>query len=1068
MKFYWLSLVTVCAIGTPLYPQVYFPEAVSHDNPLTTVGQKLKFEHISIEDGLSQGTVNAVIQDAQGFLWFGTEDGLNRYNGYAFKIFKHDPDDANSLSNNFIWTLGEDHSGNLWVGTDGGGLNKFDPESETFTRYLHNPRDSTSLSDDSVQCIFVDSGGTVWIGTWGGGLNKYVPETNSFKRYSVRTNKVWAILQDSRGELWLGTDGAGLAQLEPASETFNYYVPDSERQIDSVSVVVTSIVEDRNDDLWIGTYGSGLCKFNYAAKTFAQYRHDPDDPHSISEDVVWALHEDSQGILWVGTMSQGADMFDRQPEHFIHHKSEKSGANTLSTNYIRTIFEDRSGVMWIGTMVGGLNKLDRKAPKFFHVGTGEDTAENLAHDFIFTICEDRQGDLWVGTYGGGISRYDIDKGRFTHYKHDPQDTGSLSSDQVRIIYADSKGTLWVGTYFGGLNKYVPETDAFIRYRHDPNDETGLSNEEIRTIFEDREGVLWIGTNGGGLNQFEPESETFIHYRYQESDATSLSNDHVLAINEDQYGRLWIGTYGGGLNIFDKEDGRFTRYQHDAGDSTALSNDVVTEIFVDSKRQLWLGTWGGGVNKAVMVDKNSQSLSDLKFHHYREKEGLSGNIVAAILEDESGSLWIGTNKGMTRLNPTTGAFRNFDFSDGLMMDGFNPGAKCKSKNGWMYFGGVDGINFFHPDRVQDNPYIPPLVISSFKIFETPVPLQPTIAFAEALSLSYKDRFFSFELAALDYTNPERNKYAYMLEGFDPDWVYSGTRRYVSYTNLSPGEYVFKARGSNNDEVWNDTGVSLKINIAPPFWETWWFRMLVFAGIAGTLGAFYHYRMSNLKKEKAAQEEFSRQLIGIQEKERKRIASELHDSLGQNLLVINSGLKQCIGRAPGKELAQELVQLSEATLQSINEVREISSNLHPHQVERLGLKKAIEAMADRLSQTSELQFDLNLQDIQSGLTKDDQVSIYRIIQEATNNIIKHSAADTVHITLTQNEHFLHLSIRDDGSGFDIPVSLREGKKGFGLTNISERVKILKGQFRIESVPGQGTTLNIKLPSRRTQSA
>ncbi len=999
-------------------------------------------------------------------MWFGTEDGLNRYDGYDFKVFKYDETDSTSLSQNLIWAICEDKKGYLWIGTDGGGLCRYDPKTETFTRYVHSDEDSTSLSSNIVQTVFVDSRGILWIGTWGGGLNRLSAETGRFEHFkfqqdnenSLSRDQIWVIYEDSRNNLWIGTDGGGVNKLRFREDEqtgqpvrFDHYLNKVKPAENASGKSVVTICEDRFGKIWFGTYYSGVFQFDPQNETFTRYQHKDENSDSLGEEAIWKIMEDRQGVLWFGAFSTGLDYFDREHDQFVHVRNNHSNPQSLSANDIRSLYEGRDGVMWVGTMVGGLNKIDRKPPKFFHLQNIPDDPNSLANDFIFSVCEDSNGEVWIGTYGGGLDRYNPKTGSFKHYRHDPRRKTSLSSDQVRILFEDSHKTLWIGTYFGGLNRYVPESDSFVRYMFNNGADSGPSNENIRAIFEDRNGVLWIGTNGGGINRFDRQHNRFIAYH-----PDNVNGEYVLTINQDPYGHLWVGSYGGGLLKFDLRTQKFTSYKHDIENALSISNDVVTEIFFDSKNRMWVGTFGGGLNLFNRVDATSV--------HYSEKNGLRGNLICGILEDTQGFLWIATNRGISRFDTNSETFRNYDATDGLNQNEMNPGASCKGRSGMFYFGGVNGLNFFKPEQVKDNSFVPPVVLTSFEIYEHPVKLQQSLSYLDKIKLSYKDRFFSFEFAALDFTNPQKNHYAYKLDGFNETWIVPGERRYASFTHLDPGDYVFRVKGTNNDGIWNENGASIKIEIIPPFWQTWWFRALFSGSILGMLAWVYHRRVSSLKQAKLAQEVFSQQLIETQESERKRIASELHDSIGQDLLILSNGLQQCLGQVSGdSESTADIKALADVARQSIHEVREIASNLHPHQLDRLGLTKAIESMVNRVRKSTELQIDTKIASVDALLVKKHEIDFYRIIQEVLNNIIKHAHATHVEVNVSKTSaKEIVLKIEDDGCGFQMAATLNSVQtSGFGLKNIAERVKILQGDLAIESHPGHGTLINIRIP-------
>jgi len=485
---------------------------------------------------------------------------------------------------------------------------------------------------------------------------------------------------------------------------------------------------------------------------------------------------------------------------------------------------------------------------------------------------------------------------------------------------------------------------------------------------------------------------------------------------------------------------------------------------DKTGALWLGT-SEGLNR---FDPKTAAVA-----HYYVKDGLPNNFIYGILCDEQGRLWISTNKGLScfddRLLPGK-KFKNYDARDGLQGDEFNQRTCFKNKNGELFFGGTDGLTRFHPDRIHDNPRVPPVVLTAFKKHDQRVLFDRDISEVDNIELNYTDKAFSFEFAALNYTNSAKNQYAYMMESFDRNWIYCGTRRVAYYTNLDPGDYVFRVKGSNNDGVWNEKGITIKIKINPPFWATWWFRGLSALAVIGIIGSMYERRISGLRKAKAAQEEFSRRLIATQEAERKRIASELHDGLGQDLLIIKNELQQFTNSFLGQgQSSNGLSELSDLAQEAINEVREISSNLHPHQLDRLGLKKALVAMINKIAQSAALQIDWDIDEVSGFFSKEAEINIFRLVQEGLNNIVKHAAATAATIQINKLATKIEIFVADNGIGFDADLYSASPamQKGFGLSGMAERTRILHGEFSIDSAPGKGTRLRISISASIPQA-
>ena len=593
--------------------------------------------------------------------------------------------------------------------------------------------------------------------------------------------------------------------------------------------------------MWIGTYGGGLNRFDRGTERFIHYKYNPRDPNSLSNDYIRVIYEDHSGTLWIGT-EDGLNQFDRKNESFFKFKHDPKDFNSLSNNEIYSIFEDETEVLWIGTRVG-LNKLNQKSKQFIHYYSIPNNPNSLSNNYVRAIYEDNSGILWIGTYGG-LNKFDRKKGIFKHYIAEPGNPNSLSSNRVMAILGDEPDILWIGTE-NGLDKFNKKNEKFIHYRKDPRNPWSLSSNFVRVIYKDRNGVLWIGTENG-LNKFDRETDRFIHYKHDPKDSNSLSNNFIYTIYEDSRGILWIGTLNG-LNRFDREKNVFKKYFSEPDNPNSLSNNEILSIYEDSRGILWIGT-AGGLNK---FDREKKT-----FVHYTVKDGLPNNLIYDILEDNYGNLWLSTNKGLSKFDPIKEKFRNYDIKDGLQSNEFSKGACFKSKDGEMFFGGINGFNSFYPEKIKDNPYPPKIVITNFKIFNKVISigeklngrviLERSITDTKEIILSHKHRFFSFEFSALHFVSPEKNRYAYKMEGFDREWNYVGNRNFATYTNLSPGEYIFRVKASNCDGVWNEEGLFLKIKILPPFWSTLWFKGIALIFLLILLGSAYRARMYTVKR------------------------------------------------------------------------------------------------------------------------------------------------------------------------------------------------------------------------------
>ncbi len=807
--------------------------------------EHVRFERLSVEHGLSQSTVNCILQDSQGFMWFGTKDGLNRFDGYTFQVYRHDPEDPQSPSHNQVMSIYEDADGALWIGTYGGGLDRFDPQTGLWHHYQHDPNDPDSLSHNNVRFVYGDRDGTLWIATHGGGLDRFDRETEQFThhkpdsddRFGLADWLIDSVYEDRAGRLWIGSNNEGLVRFDRSTQRLTHYRHEPEDpQSLSASMLLTGITEDTEGMLWVATF-DGLNRFDPQTGRAVRYYHDPNDPQSLSHNIVQALYRDHSGVIWIGTAG-GLDRLDPQAETFTRYQNDPGDAHSLSSNLVMSIYEDRAGALWIGTMGGGLSRLGGTLGRFRQYTSDPGDPNSLSNSNVEAVWEDRAGMLWIGTSGGGLNGFNRTTGEWRHFRHDPDDPHSLGDDIVSSILEDRSGRLWVGTALGGLCQLDRGSERCARYLADPNDPNhSLSYSAIRALYEDREGLLWIGTHGDGINVLDPETGHVAHYENDPDEPNSLGNDWVLTLYEDSERNLWIGTRDAGLDRFDRERGRFIHYRHDPSDSESLGSGAVQAVYEGSTGVLWVGTDGGGLSK---LDRQRNA-----FARYTDLDGLPSNSVVGILEDDLGYLWLSTGHGISRLDPRSETFRNYDVRDGLQNSVFIGGASFKSDSGEMFFGGFNGVSVFDPGRIEANPYVPPIVLTALTQDGRDIDLGLPPGSVRELTLRRPNGFFEFEYAALSYTQPEKNRYAYKLEGFDADWNDVGTRRLGSYGNLPAGRYILRIKGSNNDGVWNEEGLTVHVTVVPQFWETWWFWGIASVVLAGGAVGGYRLRVRNIE-------------------------------------------------------------------------------------------------------------------------------------------------------------------------------------------------------------------------------
>lgn len=1008
--------------------------------------QESTFRRFSLREGLSQSTVNSIVQDRLGFLWFGTQDGLNRFDGYSFKVFRVNPADSTGIADNFIWKILVSHSGELWIGTYNGGLNRFDPATERFTAYTHNPVDTASLGTNNVVAVCEDQRGILWVGTWGAGLSSMDTRYERFTHYrnrpgeftSLVDNRISAILEDSHGDLWIGTWG-GLACLRREDRPAGLFRRFRHDPRDSQSLSndqVWTLAEDQQGILWVGTWAGGLNRYDRDHNRFTRFVHDPRVPGSITSDIITCLTVDRRGELWIGTANGGLNRMDRGQERFCHVRHDPRDPESLASDGVVSLFEDGNGGFWIGHEGAGISNYDRKRERFMRYRHNPNVPASLSHNLVRSMCEDRNGGLWVATRGGGLSYRKPGTQDFIHYQNNPADRGSLSSNLITTVIQTRNGDILAGSQDRGLNHLVAGRTRFVRYLHNPDDPNSISNNSVEILYEDRAGSVWVGTNGGGLELFDLQTRKFRHFQNTAGDATSLSGNWVRALLEDSKGEFWVGNWGTGLNRFDRPTGQCTRFAHDPADSSSLGNNTVMCIMEDDDRTLWIGTQGGGLNR---FDRSTGT-----FTRHTEQKGLANDVVYGILPDGRGNLWLSTNRGLSRFTPRTVAFRNFDASDGLQSNEFNQGAFCRTRSGMLLFGGIEGLTAFHPDSIVDNNTVPPVVLTSFKIFERPAVLSRAISTVGSVTLQHWENFFSFEFCALDFTAPEKNRYAYMLEGFDGDWVQAGTRRYANYTQLGGGDYVFRVRGSNNDGIWNEAGTSLRVTIIPPLWQTWWFRGIGLMALAVMLFLVYHYRL--------------RRAVEI-ERMRVRIASDLHDDIGSTLtrIAVQSEIIQTTDDASTIRSASG--SIGAASREIITTLSDVVWSIDARN-DTLGdlLDRMRDFAAELLGPRSiAVTFDQSGLETKRKIPVDVRQNLYLIFKEAISNVARHSAARHVTISIVSADGELTMTIADDGTGVD--KDRMHG--GQGLRNMGMRAERIHATLSTDRDHGMRIVLKMKSP-------
>ena len=952
------------------------------------------------ENGLPQNSVTSIVQTQDGYLWLGTFGGLARFDGVEFTVFN--TVNTAGIKSDRIRALYLDAEGNLWIGTEHGGLTRY--RRGVFTNYsLHEGLPSTS-----VLSISGDASGDLWIGTLeglarlhAGVFTRFGPETG------LPRTAIEAICQDSHGNLWLGADNVGLIRYAAGIAT-TYGAKNG------VHGDVLAIHEGQNHTLWVGNR-TGLTFFD-EEKLLARL------PSEIRfSGAVRSIYEDAQGIVWVAT-ERGLFRFEDGVE------TRFAASDGLPTTNLRSVFVDRERNLWIGTDGGGLDRWRRGNVRAYTATQG------LTDHPTMSILQDRDGTIWIGSLGGH-ALYFYKDGKFSSY---PDQQGRVESPAS--LAEDHGGTLWLGDWKYGLGRLNIKHGQLEHYTV-----PGLSGDVVRALYLDTAGALSIGADQTGL--YRLKDGEFTNYRVNDG----LPNNSVAFIAEDHARNLWIGTPSG---IGRLKDGAFTSY-HPPGLS------LVRTIHEDDHGALWIGTYGYGLFR----------FKDGKFVQITTRDGLFDNVASSILEDSHGNFWMSGNRGIFRASRldldafADGRLKDvqcvsYGVSDGMVVGETNGGGQptgLKARNGLLWFPMIQGAVAIDPEIVNTQP--PPVAIEQVTL--DGVALSPS----QPVRIPPGKQNLEIHYTALSLSRPEQVVFKYELNGLDSDWVNAGTRRTAYYPHLPSGTYTFTVTADNGEGVWNKRGQSLQINVLPPFWSTRWFLTLAALALIGLATLAYRIRAIRWKRAHVAQEAFSRQLLASQEAERQRIAAELHDSLGQSLLIIKNRAVLALTSFPDPESTREqLEEISAGATQAVEEVREISHNLRPYQLDRFGLTKALKALCVQASKSSGIQITADVDVIDDIFPKEAESSIYRIVQEAVSNIIKHSLAVEAALLLRRADEAVLLNVHDNGQGFRSTTEANSAETrtaGFGLIGIAERVRMLGGTYNLESSASQGTTITIRFP-------
>ncbi len=1079
---------------------------------LSAQQDQFRFARLDINRGLSHNYTSCFLKDSRGFIWIGTGSGLNRFDGYSVKIFKSDLRDTTTISNNNINTLFEDPNGRIWVSSTTGtsDVNIFDPVTELFTHKNSAYLRQYGIADGRITDIVKDSQHNFWFIHYEKGLYRYSSRTKTSEQVSYTSpdslnseNRVVFVTEDTSGTIWIIQENGILKKINPATlkvEYSNSFLKSLYRSKESSF----KMVADADGDLWIFLSNSnhGVFVFNTRSNAF-QHVHEGASALKLNNNIVRGIAQDNQGFIWIATDHGGLNVVDKKKQTIRYQLHNPSDDKSLAQNSINALYKDRDGILWVGTFKEGVCYYHESLVRFPLYRHEPSNPFSLPYSDINRFVEDEKGNLWLGTNGGGLIYFNRSNNTYKQFRHDAKNTKSLSSDViVGMIYSRDK-KLWIGTYFGGLNQF--DGNEFKHYRHNPSDPQSLGDESVWEILEDINGDFWIGTLRSGLDVFDPKRATFRHYR--NGDVNSIHTNYVAALMEDSKGNIWVGT-GFGVDVYERETGRFIHYINDPKDPQSLSNNSVLFILEDSRHLVWVATQEG---------LNQYDPATKKFTALREEDGLSHNTILTIAEDHEGMLWLGTSNGISNLiisKKETGggysfSFKNYDESDGLQGKQFNDNAVAKTSKGEIIFGGGNGFTIFKPSEIKTNTIKPRVVLSDFYLFnkslktgekvDDRVLLPRSIYSSEAIELRHNQNIFSIEFAALNFIHPEKAQYKYKLENFNTDWLTTdGTSRRATYTNLDPGEYVFKVKAANSDGLWNEEEVSLKITILPPFWKTSTAFVLYFFFV---LGVLYVIRRLIQQRERTKfaieRERQEAQRMHDMDLMKIRFFTNISHEFRTPLSLVLTPLEKIIKNTPNPDQKNQLQLISRNAKRLLNlvnqlldfrklEVQEIKFSPSEGDI-ILFIKETVLSFSD-ISEKKSIEFTFHTS-VDSLETVFDQDKLEKILFNLLSNAFKFTPErGKVSVTVDVVEkagdvtQWIQIKVTDSGIGIakekqekiferffqaDLPNSVINQGTGIGLSIAKEFVRAHGGFIDVDSELNQGSTFTVLLPAREIVS-
>jgi ligand-binding sensor domain-containing protein/signal transduction histidine kinase len=1026
-----------------------------------TLSSDFRSEHISVEQGLSQSSAWSIIQDRKGFLWIGTADGLNKYDGYSFRIFRNDPADSSSLSNNTVWSLCEDRNGMIWVGTVAG-VHRYDPNTEKFSRLADRAKYAGTYLETLTNGILEDHLGVLWFSTIKG-IATLDPSSGVLRQFTSEeippshSLPIFRILhEDEFGDVWLA-NGEYLFRYERSSQRIIRVLIGQQKE----RMAFLRSAKAHNGTVWFATNFHGLWSYNPKSGEWDSYRHDSRDRASLVDDRLRTVCEDADGRIWVGTVYDGLSYFDSATRTFSTYSPSDGGGKDARFEGVTAIICDRSRLLWIGYDGAGLLKLNPYRNKFRHVLLPPSDVRASGDNFFKSLAVDHRGDVWLGTYDQGLAVLNRKTGTVRRFRHSTSDGQSLCNNSVFSLYEDRFGNVWIGTN-AGLDEYDRRSGRLRHHDLSMFASTDRRWNVVNWLCEDSSGTLWCGTSTH-LLKLNRSTMSFDNTLTLSKMFQIPIPPVITVITPQRDGTLWIGTLGGGMLKLRADGSVERRFVHEKNTPNSLSHNSVKTILIARDGDLWIGTEEGLNNYDPVHDQ---------WRVYRTSNGLANDFIYGVLMDDNGQLWISTNKGLSRMNVNDAdhpRIRNYTTDDGLQSYEFNTNVYFRASNGEMFFGGVNGFNSFYPDSVADNPHIPSVVFTGFKKFDQLFDLGGDVAQKKVVELRYTESVFSFEFSALEFTNQKHNHYAYRMEGVDRDWVYCGVRREARYTNLDPGEYVFRVKGSNNDGVWNETGASIRVTIVPPFWRTAWFLFVISVLGVGTLSGAIRFISTRKLRQKIEQLEREKAIQDERQRTRERIARDLHDDLAST--VGSAGFFIETVKSQLKNIPEQTKEFLDKTSSLLTEAEESMSDIvwsvSPKHDTLESLLSRIRLTTADVCRANQMKYEVAFDENNAGLTLAEDVrrNAYLIFKEALANAVRHSGASLIKVGFTVCGDCFELSIADNGKGMpETAVSSTQTKRGHGLRNMAKRSQEVQAEFTLEPNAPSGTIA--KLKGRMTQ--